>query len=41
MLEVFGGAGLRVAAGDAFETDQTDRDLSRDFQVPSAPADGH
>ena len=32
---------LQFAAGDAFEIDQTDRDLSRDLKVPSARADGH
>ena len=29
-----------IAGGDAFEIDQADRDLSRDFEVPSARADG-
>ena len=30
-----------IAAGDAFDLDQADRDLSRDLEVPSALADGH
>src|SRR5258705_9923739 len=30
-----------IAAGDAFEIDQRDRDLSRYLEVPSGHADGH
>ena len=32
---------LAIAAEDAFDIDQTDRDLSRDLEEPSAGADGH